>query len=556
MKKNRNCIECQKQEVAEMLVTTATSFPDRPMGVPDQPMRHSSPSRAAHAVIKSRIAKRIAELGPLGEVKSSPASMLYRKDKETTADVVGADNMLTLAEFAKEEVAIASGSVAASPKLLAPSVTALKKRLVANAQRAVSEDHAHLLTISHKEERAISASFRPLPPLPTPVNFDGLADKIYRSASQNSIDGPLSAAAHNEHKAGENAEDTEADATNKENENENVPISRIDFSETPSRTTSNTQQGKEDEVTSRGAKKHVHFGEKNTETNEHNDSVVYEDSDISTLDLGDSADNYDPFVDDIQQQMAALSLRSTSGAERPLPPIPTTKSAKRHSVPSPHDGLERLIFSSRSMHNFAQPDEQPAQHSPTPQRQTRKLPCTVAKFAAFDFHLGYDRGKIGYIGRIGQKGSGDDFNHDWKLEYGFLDYSKDETATGDLWENKHGFGYAGLKRHLNKLNDERKADGKKNPSKESPGKNSAGKSVHFSSPRPNKESTIWSRRWSRNDGFPISAPVLKGLNGAGKTDVESIVKMQSGETHVILASARKEKYEDVPWDRTMIGCAL
>lgn len=563
MKRNRNCNECQRQEVAEMVVTTATSFPDRPMGVLDQPMKHSSPSRAAHANIKSEIAKRIAVLGPLGEVRSSPASMLYRNDEKTTATVVGADRMLTLADFTEDGVTIAEsrtiGSVAALDwelKLLPPAVIALKQRLAGHAQRAASETHPHLLTIGHKEERAVSASFRPLPPLPTPINFAGFANKAYRRASHSAIDVQLSTDAQNEQRAGESAENFGADVAHKTTSKEDVSSICIDLAGTPPRKNAiYTQQGTEDEWLRPHDENHVHFAEKNRVTNEHDDFMVCEDSDISTLNLDNSVDDSDPFVDDIQQQMAALSLRHASGLKRPLPPIPIG-STRRNSMPSPQEVLERLVFSSRSLHNFAQPDELPAKHSPTPQRQTPKLPSIIAEFAAFDFHLGYDRGKIGYIGRMGQKGSGADFNHDWKLEYRSRDYSKDETATGDLWENKHGFGYAGLKRHLNKLTDTRNTNTKQSQITKSPSKSLSGDGINFSSPRPNKELTIRSRRWCRNVGFPLPEPVLKDLNGAGKTNVDSIVKKNGGETQILLQSARKEKYEDVPWDKTMIGCAL
>ena len=591
-----------------MLFDTAQSFPDKPMGVYDLPMKHSSPSRVAHAVIKSRIAKRIAELGPLGEARSSPSSMRQDKAKNIVESAARAkttetNRLLSIADFDKEEVVVEDKVVvaettaekviaaAAVPPLTAPppAVTAPKKRLDGQVagHRTVSE--AHWVATVHHDQRATSASLRPLPPLPTPVNFEGFAEKTFRRASassqlpvepyhgssfscgqRNEDDDNVEAIVQANLEKGEKANSTEFAGTSPNINTFETPFDSPPFG---------TPELQKIRFAGSVGQKHFHFLAGDIEAIEHDSTLLEgEDSDISTLNLDDSADNDDPFLDSITQQMATLSVSPRD--ERPLPPIPVTRS-KRNSMPSTvdglgkfietaisarraaqHEGLHKRIMSSRriSMQNFAPPADQPIQSSPTPDKRP-KIPSTQEAFAAFDFHLEHERGKIGYIGRMGQKGSGDDFNRDWKIDYTSRDYAKDETATGDLWENKHGFGYAGLKRYLNKLNEDRKKKDAEALSSKSlfesgvPTKIMArDESVNFSSPRANKESTIWARRWSRNVGIPIPGPVLnsKGL----KTDIDAIVRKEGSETQIILKTARKEKYKDVPWDRTMIGCAL
>lgn len=483
-------------------------------------MMSSAP--AARAVIKARIEKRIEELGPLGGSNSNLQSMHKDKD-EITESVAGPGTLLAKSQFGLRngvtdtEENVEKGARLAKFLRVMPSAELAAKMTLGEETTATNRtvSDSCLFATENKDKRFVSASFRPLPPLPTPVNFDAeaMVDKAYRRASQILTDSQPGTDAQADHKEDEDGENDEADTT-----------------------------------------QYVSFVERDEETNEYGDSTICngeDETDISTLTLGNCADDYDPFVDHDHQEISGVTVRRSICAERPLPPVPS-KSLQRHTMPSPGDGLSRLLVAPRGMQNMAQSDGQVERSSPIPHRDAPNPPSPLTQFADFDFRLEYKRGEKGYTGRMGLKGSGDDFNKDWKLEQPTRNYSKDDTATGDLWENKHGYGYSGLKRYLLKM----KAEHDEKVKQGSLSKHSGGESINFSSPRPNKESTIWSRRWVRNVGRALPAPILKSPAGAGKTNVDVIIKKLGGETQIFLKSARQEKYNEIPWDRTMIGCAL
>ena len=294
----------------------------------------------------------------------------------------------------------------------------------------------------------------------------------------------------------------------------------------------------------------------------------------------------DPFMGDDRRETRA-SLVGPS--ERPLPPIPSD-APRRHSMPSVEDEHE-LGFSTKSLQYWKDLDvSPPEQHSPTRPRLAQTAPtapvapappvvsnpiaafdfeftiapappAVVDPLSLFDFGFGqeYSRGERGYNGRMAQKGAGNDFTHDWKFEHQTRDYSKDKTATGDLWENKHGFAYAGLKRHLQKQGEMRKQkqDEEMKQNEEgrgsSPNKGFSGDSFSYSSPRPNKESSIWARRWVKKAGMPLPEPMLYISAGTGEVGVD---QKSVADPETIKKNREKEMYDGTPWDRTMIGCAL
>lgn len=520
-----------------------------------------SPQRRRALAIKERVARKIEALGPL---PPSSTSDLHTEGNDNDKFT---DTVYDFRE-ALQELEPDSGDEATTPnnhikrsisqttkERLGPFVAAeisLKGYPTANS-RAVSG--SGMLGAGQEGYRSVSESLRPSPPLPTPVNFDAnaMADKAY----ENSFHGSFQ-------------EDSQSLATTAEDRN----YEEHEVYGTPPMHDDDEQS-------------FIFNGEDDYE------------STLSTQD-NNSVLASDPFLGDDRREMRA-SLAGPS--ERPLPPIPAD-ATRRHSIPSAEDEHE-LGFSTKSLQYWKDLDiPPPLQHSPTRPRQAPAVPsppttpppsvvptppAAVNRLAAFDFNFiapaaptpptvvdplslfdfgfekEYSRGGSGYVGRMGQKGAGDDFNHEWKFEHSTRDYIQDETATGDLWENKHGFGYAGLKRHLQKQaemrkqkeNEESKQDesGKenKNGKKRSPNKRFSGESFSYSSPRPNKESSIWARRCVKKEGFPMPAPMLYVAAGTGEVGVD-----QKGvaDPKTIVKNAKKETYDGIPWDRTMIGCAL
>lgn len=525
-----------------------------------------SPQRRRALITKERVARRIEALGQLPASSTSDlhTSTNDNKSTETVYDLAEAlqelepgfgDGITTFDNHAERSI----GQTTMEKLGFFVSAAISIKGYPTATSRAVSS--SGMLGAGHEGYRSVSESLRPLPPLPTPVNFDAnaMAAKAYANSFHGSIQEDFQSLAITTAE-GRNYEEREVYGT---------PPMRDDYEQ------SFTFTGEDD----------------------------YE----STLNTQD--DNSllasDPFTGDDRRETRV----SLGPSERPLPPIPSD-ATRRHSMLSAEDEHE-LGFSTRSLQFWKELDiPPPEQHSPTRPRQApiaptapavpapqtaQAPPATVNPLAAFDFGFPiapalltaptaptavdplslfdfgfgeeYSRGESGYVGRMGQKGAGDDFNHDWKFEHPARDYSQDETATGDLWENKHGFGYAGLKRHLQKQAEIRKQkqdeDMKQNEaSKEEQDENGkkgsanmrfSGENFSYSSPRPNKESSIWARRWVKKAGMPLPKPMLyvaAGTEGVG-ADQKSVADPET-----IVKNVKKEMYDGTPWDRTMTGCAL
>lgn len=513
--------------------------------------RSVSPQRRRALIAKERVARRIEALGPL---PASSTSDLYiegndnNKSTETVYDLAGA--LQELEPGSGDGVTIfdnrAERSIGQTAKERFGSFVAAAmstKGYPTATSRAVSG--SGMLGAGHEGYRSVSESLRPLPPLPTPVNFDSnaMADKAYANSFHGSI----------------------------LNDFQSVAI-----------TTAEDERYEEREV----------YGTPPMRDDDGQSFTFNEEDDFeSTLNTQDdnSVLASDPFIgDDRREKRASL----VGPSERPLPPIPSD--ATRHNSMLSAEDEHELGFSTRSLQYWKDLDiPPPMQHSPTRPRQAPAPPIAPAPsvvsnpLATFDFRLPiapspptavdplslfdfgfeqeYSRGERGYTGRMGQKGAGDDFTHDWRFEHPSRNYSQDETATGDLWENKHGFGYAGLKRHLQKQAEMRKQKrdqeskqnkaGKEdeNSKKGSPNKRFSGDSFSYSSPRPNKESSIWARRWVRKAKMPLPEPMLYNVAGTGEVGAD---QKSVADSTTIVKSAKKEAYDGIPWDRTMIGCAL
>ena len=568
IEKAKMCLNCQNIEDAKKLDAKAHANAleqwnsAKPQTLYPTDRRPSvSPQRRRALAMKEKVARRIDALGTLPPSSTSDLHPEANDNNNSTETVYDFREALQELEPDSCDATTvlddrADRSIRQNAKKkLEPFVAAAmstKGGYPAANYRAVSG--SGMLGTGHEGYRSVSESLRPLPPLPTPFNFNAnaMAEKAYANSFHGSI----------------------------QDEFQSLAI-----------TTAENKNYEEHEVY--GTPLMRDYDEQSFTFNEEDD---YE----STLNTQDdnSVLASDPFMgDDRHETRPSLATAS----ERPLPPIPSD-AAGRHSMPSAEDEHE-LGFSTKSLQYWKDLDiPPPEQHSPTRSRRASTIPIVptvsapppaiaspatlnlVAPIAAiaptapapqtaptpstgvdplssfdFEFEQEYSRDESGYVGRMGQKGAGHDFNHDWRFEHPPRDYSQDETATGDLWENKHGFGYAGLKRHLWKQAEWRKQkenearEQSENRKKSSLNKRFSGGNFSYSSPRPNKQSSVWARRWAKREGFPIPAPMLYVAAGTGEVGAD---QKSAADPEIIVQIAKKETYGGTPWHRTMNGCAL
>ena len=256
--------------------------------------------------MKERVTRRIEALGPLPPSSTSDLHTEANDNSKSTETVYDFREALQELEpdSGDETIALdnrADRSISQTTKEKLGSFVAaamsIKGYPTANS-RAVSG--SGILGAGHEGYRSVSESLRPLPPLPTPVNFDAnaMADKAYASSFHGSIQDEFQSLAIT----------TAEDKNYEDREVYGTPPMRDDDEQ------SFTFNGEDDY-----------------------ESTLNTQDDNSVL-------ASDPFMgDDLRETRPSLSTAS----ERPLPPIPSDATG-RHYMPSGEDEHE-LGFSTKSL---------------------------------------------------------------------------------------------------------------------------------------------------------------------------------------------------------------